>query len=168
MKTKIYRLLLATVTLFSLVSINQAAGAADSSVMKSGAKGQILKVSKTKNLVDGEKVTVSGHKYNMKIGIYATFCVIPELGTRPEICGPYDVTGANNQSVWISSNPPIYAAFLVTPFSAGGSFKVTIPVHTKIGDYDCRVVKCAVLTRADHTNSDLRSADVIIPVKFKK
>jgi hypothetical protein len=29
------------------------------------------------------------------------------------------------------------------------------------------VVKCAILTRADHTRSDYRKADVIIPVTFK-
>jgi hypothetical protein len=168
MKMRIFKLVVLTLALFSFVSVNQPAGAADSSVMKAGPKGQILKVSKAKSLVDGERVTVSGNKYNMKIGIYVTLCVIPKPGKRPEICGPYDVTGANNQSVWVSSNPPIYAAFLVTPFSAGGSFRVSIPVHNKIGDYDCRLVRCAVLTRADHTNSDIRSADVIIPVTFNK
>ena len=147
---------------------NFSAFATDNPGTQLGPKGQQLKVSQTTNLTDGKRITVTGSKYSNELGIYVTFCVIPKKGSRPEICGPYDVTGANNQSVWISSNPPIYAAFLVTPFSKNGSFKVTIPVHSKIGDYDCKVLKCAVLTRADHTNSNNRTADVIIPVTFKK
>lgn len=168
MKLIISRLTLVLLVLGPVAFTNQFAQAADSSVTKTGAKGQVLRASKVTNLVDGEKVTVSGTNYNTNLGIYVTFCVIPKPGKRPELCGPFDVTGANNQSIWISSNPPLYAAFLVTPFSKTGSFKVSIPVHTKIGDYDCKVVRCAILTRADHTNSDNRTADVIIPVTFKK
>jgi hypothetical protein len=107
-----------------------------------------------------------------------TFCVIPAKGKRPELCGPFDVTGQNNQAVWVSSNPPIYAIPLVKPFDtvtttvkgkkvSTGSFKVQVPATRMIGTYDCKVVKCAILTRADHTRSDYRKADVIIPVTFK-
>ncbi|MFM6962758.1 MAG: hypothetical protein ACKOWJ_00605 [Micrococcales bacterium] len=101
------------------------------------------------------------------MGIYVAFCVIPKKGLRPEICGPYDITGQNNDSVWVSSNPPFYAAALVTPFSKTGSFKVQVKVHRFIGDIDCRVSRCAILTRADHTQPNLRSADVIVPVTLK-
>lgn len=168
MTIRISRLASTLLVLGAMTFTNQYAQAADSWVTKTGPKGQILRASKANNLVDGEKVTVSGTKYGTNLGIYVTFCVIPKPGKRPELCGPFDMTGANNQSVWISSNPPLYAALLVTPFSKNGSFKVSLPVHTKIGDYDCKVVRCAILTRADHTNSDNRTADVIIPVKFKK
>ena len=143
-----------------------------------GPLGQTLQVDATTNLTDGQKLTVTGKGYNLKTGIYVTFCVIPPKGHRPELCGPFDVTGKNNQAVWVSSNPPIYAALLVKPFTevktkvngktkATGSFTVQVPATQTIGTYDCKVVKCAILTRADHTRSDYRKADVIIPVTFK-
>jgi len=48
-----------------------------------------------------------------------------------------------------------------------GSFSVQVPVSKMIGDNDCTLVKCAIVTRADHTRSDYRKADVVIPVSFK-
>jgi len=142
-------------------------GSKSSAQTVKGQRGQSLTVSNTVAVADSTRVTVVGAGYDMKLGIYVTYCVIPPKGTRPELCGPFDVTGANNQSIWISSNPPLYAAFLVTPFSKGGSFKVTIPVHRMIGNQDCKKVRCAVLTRADHTQSDNRLADVIVPILIK-
>jgi hypothetical protein len=143
-----------------------------------GVIGQVLTSDATKNLDDLQKLTVTGRGYDLKVGIYVTFCVIPPKGKRPELCGPFDVTGQNNQAVWVSSNPPIYAIPLVKPFDkvtktvkgkkiSTGSFKVQVPATRMIGTYDCKVVKCAILTRADHTRSDYRKADVIIPVTFK-
>jgi hypothetical protein len=143
-----------------------------------GPIGQVLTVDAATNLNDGQILTVTGKGYDLKTGIYVTFCVIPPKGKRPELCGPFDITGKNNQSVWVSSNPPIYAVTLVTPFTqvtskvksktvTTGSFKVQVPATRMIGNNDCKVVKCAILTRADHTLSDYRKADVIIPVTFK-
>jgi len=143
-----------------------------------GPIGQVLKVDSAVNVDDMQKLTVTGKGYDLKVGIYVTFCVIPKPGKRPELCGPFDITGQNNQAVWVSSNPPIYAAPLVKPFDtviktvkgkkvSTGSFKVQVPATRMIGSYDCKVVKCAILTRADHTRSDYRKADVIIPVTFK-
>jgi hypothetical protein len=68
----------------------------------------------------------------------------------------------------VSAKPPAYARNLVTPFKTGGSFTVKIKVGPLIGKYDCRKVTCAITTRADHTNEDLRSADVFVPITFKK
>jgi len=143
-----------------------------------GVSGQILKVDAVKNVDDMQRLNVSGSGYDLKVGIYVTFCVIPPKGKRPELCGPFDVTGQNNQAVWVSSNPPIYAIPLVKPFDtvtkkvngkkvSSGSFKVQVPATRMIGTFDCKVVKCAILTRADHTRSDYRKADVITPVTFK-
>jgi len=143
-----------------------------------GVSGQILKVDAVKNVDDMQRLNVSGSGYDLKVGIYVTFCVIPPKGKRPELCGPFDVTGQNNQAVWVSSNPPIYAIPLVKPFDtvtkkvngkkvSTGSFKVQVPATRMIGTFDCKVVKCAILTRADHTRSDYRKADVITPVTFK-
>jgi hypothetical protein len=163
----------------SSASLQKATPAATAPVnTATGVIGQVLKVDAAKNVDDMQKLTVTGSGYDLKVGIYVTFCVIPAIGKRPELCGPFDITGQNNQAVWVSSNPPIYAAPLVKAFDtvttklkgkkvSTGSFKVQVPATRMIGTYDCKVVKCAILTRADHTRSDYRKADVIIPVTFK-
>ena len=168
-------LALAVAAGLSLTSTNSATAAANSAT---GPIGQRLTVDSASNVDDMQRLTVSGRGYDLKVGIYVTFCVIPSKGKRPELCGPFDVTGQNNQAVWVSSNPPIYAIPLVKPFDkvtksvkgkklSTGSFTVKVPATRMIGSYDCKVVKCAILTRADHTRSDYRKADVIIPVTFK-
>lgn len=164
---QLFRKIAAVVAICVLLPAGSAAQAADTSRTAKGPKGQILTVAQTKEIAPDSNVEVSGKGYNTKIGIYVTFCVIPKKNQRPEVCGPYDITGQNNDSVWVSSNPPIYAALLVKPFGKGGTFKVKVTVRKKIGDFDCSIVRCAILTRADHTRSDDRSADVIIPVTIK-
>ena len=136
-------------------------------VTSKGPTGQRLTVWQGNLVAADNYVTVSGKGYSKQHGIYVTYCVIPKKGTRPELCGPFDVTGKNNASVWISSNPPLYAAWMVSGFGDGGTFKTQIKVTAKIGDYDCRVVRCAITTRADHTQSDYRGADVFVPIKIR-
>ncbi len=181
MQKTLSRLLALAATLLlasSGLDVNSAAFAAAPTNQAVGPVGQTLVVDAASNLTDGQMLNVSGTGYDLKTGIYVTFCVIPAKGKRPELCGPFDITGQNNQAVWVSSNPPIYAITLVKPFTeitktvkgkkvATGSFKVQVPATRMIGTYDCKVVKCAILTRADHTRSDYRKADVIIPVTFK-
>lgn len=140
---------------------------AKTSTSVKGPAGQTLTVSAFKNLTEDQDVVVTGKGYNLKTGIYVTVCVVPPKGKKPEICGAYDITGQNSQAVWVSSNPPLYAQLLVTPFGKGGTFKVTLPMKQMIHDNDCKVVRCAILTRADHTNAANRKADVIIPITFK-
>jgi hypothetical protein len=163
------------VLLGALPNSSQAAGLPNSAV---GPTGQVLTVDAADALEDGQKITVKGRGYDLKVGIYVTFCVMPAKGKKPESCGHFDITGQNNQAVWISSNPPFYAALLVKNFDkvtktvkgkkvSTGSFAVEVPVSKMIGDNDCAVVKCAIVTRADHTRSDYRKADVVIPVTFK-
>ena len=136
-------------------------------VTAKGPKGQILSVTGPTNFADGDKVIVTGKNYDMKLGIYVTYCVIPQKGARPDLCGPFDITGQNNASTWVSSNPPLYAKLLVKPFGKGGTFKLPVTITRMIGDQDCQVVKCAITTRADHTNGSDRSADVFIPVTVR-
>ena len=133
-----------------------------------GGKGQRFTASETKNLTDGQPVTLTGRNYNTKLGIYVTYCVVPPKGQKPTACGPFDITGVNNASFWISSNPPLYAASLVTPFGKGGTFKVVMKATQFIDGQDCTKVRCAFTTRADHTNGGNRTADVFIPVTFAK
>jgi hypothetical protein len=158
----------AAILLFSsILATGSAANAAGSAKTVKGPAGQSMTASKTALIADGTKVTVTGKGYSLKVGIYVTYCVIPAKGKKPELCGPFDITGRNNASVWISSNPPLYAKLLVKPFGKGGTFKESIKVTRMIGDYDCKKVKCALVTRADHTQGSNRKADVLIPVTIK-
>lgn len=145
------------------------ASAASTSVSAKGPKGQTLTASVANNLdpVKATKITLTGKGYNTRVGIYATFCVMPEPGAKPEHCGGFDITGRNTQAHWISSKPPFYAQLVTKAFGKGGTFKVVVPVSQMIGEYDCKVVTCALTTRADHTRGDFRAADVFIPVTFK-
>jgi len=169
---KIAATLMAFAIVFSAASSATAAPSPKPTVAKTstsvkGPDGQTLTVSAFKNLAEGQDVVVAGKGYNLKTGIYVTVCVVPPKGKKPEICGAYDITGLNSQAVWVSSNPPLYAQLLVTPFGKRGTFKVTLPMKQIIHDNDCKLVRCAILTRADHTNSANRKADVIIPITFK-
>lgn len=143
----------------------------ETSTSAKGVLGQTLTASIGNIPLPADKttdVTVSGKGYGLKTGIYVTYCVVPQKGKKPDHCGAYNPTGINSQAHWISSNPPLYAVLLVKKFGKGGTFKVTLPISSTIGDYDCTKVKCAILTRADHTNPSYRKADVIIPVTFKQ
>jgi hypothetical protein len=153
--------------LLAALSFSSASQAASGRVSVHGPKHQTLSALMGKTVSDGTMVTVTGRGYDTKIGIYVTYCVIPKKGYRPEACGPFDITGKNNASVWISSNPPIYAQLLVKPFGKGGTFKEKIKITRMIGNSDCKVVKCAIYTRADHLRSDYRKADVAIPVTIR-
>ena len=164
--------LLAIAALFSQSGLEPSMAASKPSpaaktVTAKGPKGQQLSVSGGTNFADGDKVMVTGKNYDMKLGIYLTYCVIPASGARPDLCGPFDITGQDNASTWISSNPPLYAKLLVKPFGKGGTFKLPVTITRMIGDQDCQVVKCAITTRADHTNGSDRSADVFIPVTVR-
>lgn len=133
-----------------------------------GPTGQTLTVSAT-NVKDGQVVTATGKKYNRKVGIYLAYCVINAKGIAPGPCGGgVNATGESDGSIWISSNPPAYGKSLAVPFSKSGGFKQKVKVSRYIGDVDCAVAKCGVVTRADHTKSSNRKADVIVRVKFKK
>lgn len=133
-----------------------------------GPTGQTLTVSAT-SVRDGQTVSVTGKKYSKKVGIYLAYCVVNKKGEVPSPCGGgVNASGASDGSIWISSNPPEYGKSLAIPFSKSGGFKQKVKVSRYIGTVDCAIVKCAVVTRADHTDSTNRKADVIVPVKIKK
>jgi hypothetical protein len=154
-------------TLALTTLISSPAGAKSSKKTVKGPTGQTLTVSATK-VRDGQTVTVTGKKYNRKLGIYLAFCVVNAKGVVPGPCGGgVNASGTSDGSIWISSNPPAYGKSLAVPFSKSGGFKQRVKVSRFIGDIDCAVVRCAVVTRSDHTKSANRKADVIVPVKFK-
>jgi hypothetical protein len=127
-----------------------------------------LTVSKTEGIKrSGETVTVTGRGYDESKGIYVAFCLDNGPGVMPSPCGGgADMSGGSGASVWISSNPPSYAEGLTKPYGKGGTFRASIRVSQMIGDIDCAVRGCAVVTRNDHTRTGDRSQDVRIPVRF--
>lgn len=153
--------------LIATIMVATPANANTSKKTVKGPTGQTLTVSET-SVTDGQLVTATGKKYNKKIGIYLAFCVVNAKGVVPGPCGGgVNASGTSDGSIWISSKPPAYGKSLAVPFSKSGGFKQTVTVSRFIGEVDCALVQCAVVTRADHTKSANRKADVIVPVKFK-
>ncbi len=135
----------------------------------SGTGGQELTVSQT-TIAPNAKVVVTGKGFDPKVGIYLAFCKIPEYGQMPSPCGGgVNMSGKNKSSIWISNNAPKYGKGLAIKFGKNGSFKQTLRLSPIINnEIDCRVDKCAITVRADHTRSDNRNYDLFIPIKFKK
>lgn len=139
-----------------------------------GTQGQRLWVSRTADLRDGETVLVRGSGFDVNKGIYIAFCLDTGPGNVPTPCGGgADTSGTSGASQWISSNPPSYGTELAKPYGPDGSFEVRVSVSARIGVegtdgglHDCAAETCAVLTRADHTRTGDRSADVRVPVTF--
>ncbi|MEU8140219.1 hypothetical protein [Streptodolium elevatio] len=139
-----------------------------------GPTGQRLWVSRTADVGAGETLVVRGSGYDANKGIYIAFCVDTGPGQLPTPCGGgADTGGATGASQWISSRPPSYGTELAKPYGPGGTFEVRITVTPTIGVegaeggvQDCAKVTCAVLSRADHTRTGDRSADVRVPVAF--
>ena len=135
-----------------------------------GASGQSLTVDPATGLdPDGDTVKVTGSGYDPKLGIYVALCVDNGPGVTPAPClgggGPgTDADGGG--SVWISSNPPAYGVDLAEPFGADGTFEVDLNVVAADEFVDCLEVRCAVVTKADHTASADRSADARVPVSW--
>ena len=135
-----------------------------------GRHGQVLKVTKSKNLsAKGSWVTVTGTGYDERVGIYVSLCVRPAKGKLPTPCGGgVNKAGSSGASIWVSSNAPGYGAGLAKPFGIGGKFQVRLFLGPRIGKLDCRKITCAITTRADHMQTSNRAADVFIPVTFSK
>lgn len=157
----------ATAAIFTMQSLLPAQ-AASTAVTVKGAGGQTLTVTQAKRLSPkGQFVTVTGRRYDETVGIYVALCVLPAKGGIPTPCGGgVDKSGSKGASEWVSSNPPPYGVGLAVPYGVAGTFKVRLKVGPIVGNFDCRKVKCAIVTKADHLNEDNRAADVLIPVTF--
>lgn len=134
-----------------------------------GSRGQTLTVTPTSGLsAFGQTVRVKGRGFSELVGVYVGLCVLPRPGAKPTPCGGgVDQDGSSQASAWISSNPPPYGANLAIPYKRGGKFSVRIKVSPRIGSYDCRIVRCAVVARADHMRANDRTWDVAVPVSFR-
>jgi hypothetical protein len=128
-----------------------------------------LTVSQASGLSDaGQTITVSGSGYDVTKGIYVALCVATPKGVLPSPCGGgVDMEGDGGASIWISDNPPSYAKGLPLPYGPDGSFRVSFRVGPVIDKFnDCRAVRCAIVTKSDHTITSDRSQDLQIPVTF--
>ncbi|MEV8373562.1 hypothetical protein AB0P21_12535 [Kribbella sp. NPDC056861] len=142
----------------------------------SGPSGQEVTVSRSQGLNPaGTPVTVRGRGFDLNKGIYVVFCVNKGAGQLPSPClGGVDMQGDSGSSAWISSNPPSYGEGIAKPFTkvdGKGSFEVQLTIKAKDQFTNCLDQKvaplgCVVGTRADHTRTADRSADVLIPVTF--
>lgn len=135
-----------------------------------GANGQKVTVTPADDLDPaGATIRVQGTGFDTNLGIYVGLCVDQGPGAAPSPCvGGVDMEGEGSSSAWISSNPPSYATDLTIPFGPGGSFDVTLTVAAADEHVDCLAegTSCVIATRADHTASTDRSADVRVPVHF--
>ncbi len=162
---------LAGVVLATAPGLAPAAAAVDPSgdraVVTSGKL--TLTVTPTKRLDPaGATVRVRGAGFDPTVGIYVALCVTPRPGQQPSPCGGgVNTSGQNAASAWVSSNPPPYGAKLAVPYRPGGRFSVRLEISPLIGDVDCRVVSCSIVTRADHTHPGDRRFDVAVPVTFR-
>lgn len=116
----------------------------------------------------GQTIRVTGRGYDTNKGVYVALCVIPPRNVVPSPCGGgVDLEGQAGASQWFSSNPPSYGVGLAKPYGPGGSFDTTFRVSPVISPtVDCRQVRCAVVTRNDHSRSSDRSQDILVPVTF--
>lgn len=156
------------------LSLGSGAGAFAESA--SGAGGQSISVDRATGLnAAGDSVTVSGSGFDLSKGIYVGVCVNNGPGAVATPClGGVDTSGGSGSSVWISSNPPAYGQGLARPFTESGgkgSFSISLGVTAADSLTNCQDPAkapngCVVVTRADHTRSADRSADVMIPISF--
>ncbi len=136
----------------------------------STSSGLRLTVTPVRQLpADGATVRVRGRGYDRSVGIYVALCVTPKRGKLPSPCGGgVNLTASDPASAWISSTPPPYGRALAVPYRPGGRFSVRLTISPMIGEIDCRVVSCAIVTRADHTRAGDRRFDVAVPVRFAR
>lgn len=130
-------------------------------------------------LTPGEVLDVRGSGFDAGIGIYVAICAIPEspdekpspcLGGIPSGAEDGDAAGDTAlSSVWITDDWA-WRAFATQGYTdaAEGSFtaRITVPDPTMDG-LDCRVTRCAIATRADHTAASDRIQDILLPIAFR-
>ncbi|MEV7089044.1 hypothetical protein AB0O07_24675 [Streptomyces sp. NPDC093085] len=131
----------------------------------------------------GENVTVTGSGYNADKGIYVSLCVIPDgvdpndpatFTTKATPClGGQDEAGTTGASHWINSDFYWMSPDNSSPYDEAdgvGNFSVRIHVSPNIASgITCGQsgVRCAIVTRADHFDTNNRDADLYVPVTFQ-
>lgn len=134
-------------------------------------------------LVPGQEIVVTGSGFNAANGIYVGFCRIPDnpdvkpspcLGGIPEDARAekdHPAAGAAAaESVWLTDN------WAWRPFATGGfddgaagtfTTRLLVPAPEANG-LDCRVERCGIMTRNDHTAASDRVQDLHLAIGFAK
>ncbi len=133
----------------------------------------------TSALTIGERLIVSGTGYDPSRGIYVAICVIPESpDQKPGPC----IGGVPDQeqsevaegtvqyaaSNWINDDWAwkLFGARSYDDLESG-TFTAYLEVGDPVGEgFDCRVQKCGIYTRNDHTAAADRVQDLYVPVAF--
>lgn len=130
-------------------------------------------------LSPGDELLVTGTGFDARLGIYVGFCAIPDspdvkpgpcLGGIPE--GAEQGAAAEIQalsSAWITSDWA-WKAFATQGYDDTdlGSFAVRLTVpDPAVEGLDCRVSRCALTTRSDHTALKERVQDMLLPVGYR-
>ncbi|MFJ3667815.1 hypothetical protein ACIPSE_15320 [Streptomyces sp. NPDC090106] len=119
----------------------------------------------------GQVVTVTGSGYNTGQGVYVGLCVVSGTpgAAKPTPClGGQDETGSTGASHWVNNTfGGLFANS--SKFGTGGTFSVSIYVKATLDDGSVcgEDVTCAVVTRADHFDSEDRKYDVHVPITFQ-
>lgn len=160
------------------------------SVSATGADGRVRTLSARSadggeidlsSVVPGEEITVTGSGFNASNGIYVGFCRIPEnpeekpspcLGGIPEDAMQEKAPGTADdkalESVWLTDNWA-WRSFATGGFDDAkkGTFttRLLVPMP-EVDGLDCRVEKCGVTTRNDHTAAADRVQDLHLAIGF--
>ncbi|MFM9612257.1 hypothetical protein DF268_31655 [Streptomyces sp. V2] len=119
----------------------------------------------------GQVVTVSGSGYNTGQGVYVGLCAVDGAAgaNKPTPClGGQDESGSTGASHWVNNTfGGLFANS--SKFGTGGTFSVNIFVKATLDDGSVcgQDVECAVVTRADHFDTNDRTYDVHVPITFQ-
>lgn len=133
----------------------------------------------TSALEVGERLVVSGSGYDSSRGIYVAICVIPDdPSIKPGPCvggvpdqEQSDVAAGTVQyapSNWINDDWAwkLFGARSYDDLETG-TFTAYLEVGDPAGDgFDCRVDRCAIYSRNDHTALNDRVQDLYIPIRY--
>ncbi|MFJ6657289.1 hypothetical protein ACIQNG_13095 [Streptomyces sp. NPDC091377] len=118
----------------------------------------------------GQVITVTGSGYNPGQGVYVGLCVVngAQGANKPSPClGGQDQTGTTGASHWVNNT---LGGTLPNSsrFGTGGTFTASIFVKATLADGSVcgEDVTCAVVTRADHFDTNDRKYDVHVPITF--
>lgn len=131
-------------------------------------------------LVPGERLVVTGTGFDASRGIYVGICVIPDAAdVKPGPCvggvpqqtqDPAANAGAQQfaASNWINDDWAWKLFGSRSYDSVGdGAFTAYLLVGDPVGEgFDCRVERCGIVTRNDHTAASDRVQDVYLPIGF--
>lgn len=119
----------------------------------------------------GQVINVTGSGFNTGQGIYVGLCVVEGNpgDTKPTPClGGQDESGSTGASHWVNNT---FGGMFAnsSKFGTGGTFDVNIYVKATLEDGSVcgEDVTCAVVTRADHFDTNDRKYDVHVPITFQ-